>query len=48
MVEDNIKKANNTKGGVPGDLSVKSAKEFGPELAIPACTIFNNIVQTEK
>ena len=36
LVEDKIEKANNTKGGVPGDLPVKLAKEFGPELAVPA------------
>jgi len=48
LVEEKIKKAKNTKGGVPGDLPVKLAKEFGPELAIPASKIFNNIVQTGK
>ena len=48
LVEDKIDKANNTKGGVPGDLPVKLAKEFGPELAVPATKIFNNIVQTGK
>ena len=47
-MEEKIKKAKNTKGGVPGDLPVKLAKEFGPELAIPASKIFNNIVQTGK
>ena len=48
LVEDKIQKANNTKGGVPGDLPVQLAKEFGPELAIPASLIYNNIVQTGK
>ena len=41
-----IKKANNTKGGVQGDLLVKLAKEFGEELSVPAARIFNKIVQT--
>ena len=48
MVEEKIKRAKMTKGGVPGDLPVKLSKEFGPELAIPASKIFNNIVQTGK
>ena len=45
-MESKIQKAKNTKGGVEGDLPVKLAKEFGPEIAIPASQIFNRIVQT--
>ena len=41
-------KANNTKGGVSGDLPVKLGKEFSNELSIPASRIFNNIVQNGK
>ena len=43
MVEAKIKQANNTKGGVSGDLPVKLAKEFGPELARPVAQIFREI-----
>ena len=46
LVEDKISKAKMTKGGVPGDLPARLAKEFGPELAIPAARIFNKISQT--
>ena len=46
LVEDKIKKAKMTKGGVPGDLPSRLTKEFGPEIAIPAARIFNNISQT--
>ena len=46
LVEEKIQKAKNTKKGVPGDLPIKLAKEFGPKLAIPAARIFNNIVKT--
>ena len=45
-VESKIKEAKNTKGGVPGDLPVKLAKEFGPELARPAAQIFRTISKT--
>ena len=48
LIEDKIKKAKKTKGGVPGDLPVRLQKEYGPELAIPAQRIFNNIFQTGK
>ena len=48
MVEQKIRLAKNTRGGVPGDLPIKLAKEFGPELAVPATIIFNKIVQTGK
>ena len=48
LIEDKIRRSKNTKGGVPGDLPVKLAKEFGPELSIPTQKIFNNIVQTGK
>ena len=46
LVEEKISKAKMTKGGVPGDLPARIAKEFGPELAIPASRIFNKISQT--
>ena len=46
LVEDKISKAKMTKGGVPGDLPARLAKEFGPELAIPAAIIFNRISHT--
>jgi hypothetical protein len=48
MVSQKIKISKNTRGGVPGDLPIRLAKEFGPELAAPATKIFNNIVQTGK
>ena len=48
LIEAKIKKAKNTKGGVPGDLPVRLAKEFSPELAIPAQKIFNKVVQSGK
>ena len=44
MVEEKIAHAKTTKGGVPGDLPTKHAKEFGPELARPADQIFRTIV----
>ena len=43
MVEEKIAQAKTTKGGVPGDLPPKLAKEFGPELARPAAQIFRTI-----
>ena len=46
MVEENIRKANSTKGGVPGDLPVKLLKEFGPELAVPASQMFRKVAAT--
>ena len=36
MVSQKIKISKNTRGGVPGDLPIRLAKEFGPELAAPA------------
>jgi hypothetical protein len=46
MVEKKILQAKNTKGGVPGDLPTKLAKEFGPELARPAAQIFRKIANS--
>ena len=46
MVEDKISQAKTTKGGVPGDLPTKLAKEFGPELARPAAQIFREIAKS--
>ena len=46
MVEEKISQAKATKGGVPGDLPTKLAKEFGPELARPAAQIFRTITKT--
>ena len=48
MVEDKIKKAKTTKGGVEGDLPAKLIKEFGPELASPLSQLFNTIAATGK
>ena len=45
-VDTKIKEAKTTKGGVPGDLPVKLAKEFGPELARPAAKLFRTISKT--
>ena len=42
-VENMIRKAKKTKSGVPGDLPAVLTKEFGPELAAPLSTIYNNI-----
>ena len=47
-VENMIRKAKKTKSGVPGDLPAVLTKEFGPELAAPLSTIYNNIVKTGK
>ena len=47
-VENMIRKSKKTKSGVPGDLPVVLTKEFGPELAAPLSTIYNNIVKTGK
>ena len=46
MVEEKIAQAKATKGGVPGDIPSKLAKEFGPELARPAAQIFRTITKT--
>ena len=48
LVDQKMKMAKNTRGGVPGDLPIKLAKEFTPELAAPAAIIYNNIIQTGK
>ena len=45
-MEQKIKEAKTTKGGVPGDLPPKLAKEFGPELARPAAQIFRTIAKS--
>ena len=45
-VEAKIKEAKNTKGGVPGDLPVRLAKEFGPELAVPAAQLFRTVAKS--
>ena len=46
MVEEKIKRANCTKGGVEGDLPAKLYKEFGPEISVPAAQIFRKISKT--
>jgi hypothetical protein len=46
MVEEKIIQAKNTKGGVPGDLPPKLAKEFRPELERPAAQIFRTIAKS--
>ena len=45
-VEAKIKKAKNTKGGVPSDIPVKLMKEFSPEIAQPVAQIFRKIAKT--
>ena len=47
-VYDNIRAANKPKSGVPGDLPRKLINEFGPELSLPVCSIFNNILKSAK
>ena len=46
MVEEKIIQAKYTKGGVPGDLPTKLAKEFGPKISRPAAQIFRAITKT--
>ena len=46
LVATKIEKAQNTKGGIEGDLPIKLAKQFSPELAIPAARLFNKNVQS--
>ena len=48
MVEDKIKKAKTTKGGVEGDLPAKLIKEFSSELAPPLAQLYKAIAQTGK
>ena len=48
MVEEKIAQAKATKVGVPGDIPLKLAKEFGPELARPAAQIFRTITKTDQ
>ena len=47
-IYERIKQANKPKAGVPGDLPRRIIKEFGPELAVPMCLIFNKIIRTAK
>ena len=47
-VYDNIRAANKPKSGVPGDLPRKLINEFSPELSLPVCKIFNNILKSAK
>ena len=46
LVEDKIRKANRTKGGVPGERPVKLEKEFGPKLSVPASQTFQKVALT--
>ena len=48
MVEDKIRKAKTTKGGVEGDLPAKLIKEFSSELAPPLAQLYQAIAQTGK
>ena len=48
QVYDRIRRANKPKSGVPGDLPRKLVSEFGPELSVPICRIFNNIISYAK
>ena len=48
MVEEKIKKAKTTKGGVDGDLPAKLIKEFSSELAPPLAQLYRTIAQTGK
>ena len=43
-----MRKAKKTKSGVLGDLPKSLTKEFGPELAVPLSSIYNNIIKTGK
>ena len=45
-VQKMIRKAKKSKTGVPGDLPKILHKEFGPELAAPLSTIYNNIIKS--
>ena len=47
-VWDKMEHAKKPKGGVPGDLPKKIIKEFSPELATPASTIFQNIINQQE
>ena len=47
-VFDKIKATNKPKSGVPGDLPRRLVKEFGPELAVPTCRIFNSVIKSAK
>ena len=46
LVENNIKWAKNTKGGVTEDLPTKIFKQIGPEIAKPVSILYNNIIET--
>ena len=48
MVEDKVRKAKTTKGGVDGDLPAKLIKEFSSELAPPLSQLYRAIAQTGK
>ena len=43
-----IQATNKPKSGVPGDLPTRIVKEFGPELAVPMCSIFKGVVNSAK
>ena len=43
-----IQATNKPKSGVPGDLPRRIIREFGPELAVPTCSIFNSVVNSAK
>ena len=47
-VFDKIKATNKPKSGVPGDLPRRLVKEFGPEMAVPTCRIFNSVIKSAK
>ena len=48
MVEQKIRKAKTTKGGVSGDLPAKMIKEFGSELASPLSLLYRTIAMSGK
>ena len=43
-----IQATNKPKSGVPGDLPRRIVKEFGPELSVPTCSIFNSVLKSAK
>ena len=47
-VYQKIKSTNKPKSGVPGDLPRRLVSEFGPELSVPTCSIFTNIIKSAK
>jgi hypothetical protein len=46
QIWENMKSSKKTKSCVPGELPARLRHEFGPELAGPAATIFNNIARS--